>query len=556
MASKASLIAKAFGGGGAFSKIADRTLAADSRKLSKNAMAAGATGMQTFADMAGLIAHTGMSNGDQALVTGLNKIFVYSVSGWFLIATVTNSTPTDITGVNGAYDLAIDGTATVITVASTDPEGFPLTFSSAITTGSLTNGGGATATVVQGTGASKNVFTITPSTVEAYEGSFSITFSATDGTNGAVNAVSAFTLAFWTQAISTVSGMATAGVSGNYNYWYSSHASSSNANNYMTLSVAAGQTFYIGMVGAGGGGSGRVSGDGDKGGIPGYSNATVVVPAGVTTMTVWTGAGGTSTLGGTGAGSGGANHIEAGGLYGGGSSGRGRSANYGSGACSGGGLVGLFTGAFVAVPSQANGIAVVGSGGGGAGSQGSTPGVAGLGGFGGSFDDKDGGAGGWSGTSYPYYNGQGGTATAGGAGATYSNAADSYRAPAAGHPASEAGTALNGGDGGESQYDPGAGGGAGWFGGGGGAGGGGYSAGASGGGSGYLKSGTVVNNATYSKAGNDYTDATFPQHQVVAWAEALMGVSSVLTTTAHGRRGAPTADGGAGWAIVICTNAA
>ena len=198
MASKASLIAKAFGGGGAFSKIADRTLAADSRKLSKNAMAAGATGMQTFADMAGLIAHTGMSNGDQALVTGLNKIFVYSVSGWFLIATVTNSTPTDITGVNGAYDLAIDGTATVITVASTDPEGFPLTFSHAVTAGSLTNGGGATATVVQGTGASKNVFTITPSTVEAYAGTFSLTFSVTDGSTGAVNAVSAFVLSFIT----------------------------------------------------------------------------------------------------------------------------------------------------------------------------------------------------------------------------------------------------------------------------------------------------------------------------------------------------------------------
>jgi hypothetical protein len=90
--------------------------------------------------------------------------------------------------------LASDGTATVITAVSTDPEGFPLTWSYAVTTGSLTNGGGATATVSQ----SANVFTITPTTTEAYAGTFSITFTVTDGVNGAVNAVSAFTLAFQT----------------------------------------------------------------------------------------------------------------------------------------------------------------------------------------------------------------------------------------------------------------------------------------------------------------------------------------------------------------------
>ncbi|MDB4347911.1 FG-GAP repeat protein, partial [bacterium] len=78
-----------------------------------------------------------------------------------------------------------------ITAVSTDPEGFPLTWSYAVTTGSLTNGGGATATVSQ----ADNVFTITPTTTETYAGSFSITFSATDGTN-AVTAISAFTLTF------------------------------------------------------------------------------------------------------------------------------------------------------------------------------------------------------------------------------------------------------------------------------------------------------------------------------------------------------------------------
>ena len=139
-------------------------------------------------DMAGLIAVTGMSAGQTALVSALNRVFMYTGTGWFKIADMTNATPTDITGVNATYDLATDGTATTITAVSTDPEGFALTWSYAVTTGSL----GSTATVSQ----ADNVFTITPSTTEADAGTFSITFSVTDGATGAVNAVSAFTLAF------------------------------------------------------------------------------------------------------------------------------------------------------------------------------------------------------------------------------------------------------------------------------------------------------------------------------------------------------------------------
>jgi hypothetical protein len=142
----------------------------------------------TYSDMAALIAATGMSAGDQALVTALNKVFMYTGSAWYLVATMTNASPTSITGVDATYDLATDGTATTITAVSTDPEGFPLTWSYAVTTGSL----GSTATVSQ----TDNVFTITPSTTSSDAGSFSITFSVTDGSTGAVNAVSAFTLSF------------------------------------------------------------------------------------------------------------------------------------------------------------------------------------------------------------------------------------------------------------------------------------------------------------------------------------------------------------------------
>jgi hypothetical protein len=149
-----------------------------------------------YADMAALIAKTGMVAGDTALVTALNKVFMYTGSAWFLIATMTNDSPTAITGVDAAYNLATDGTATIITAVSTDPEGFALTWSYAVTTGSL----GSTATVSQ----ADNVFTITPSSTEADAGEFSITFSVTDGATGAVQTVSAFTLSWYTFVKPTV----------------------------------------------------------------------------------------------------------------------------------------------------------------------------------------------------------------------------------------------------------------------------------------------------------------------------------------------------------------
>jgi len=174
-----------------------------------------------LSDMAGLIALTGMSAGQTALVTSLNKVFMYTGSGWFLIATMTNSSPTAITGVDATYSLATDGTATTITAVSSDPEGFPLTWSYAVTTGSL----GSTATVSQ----ADNVFTITPSTTEADAGVFSITFSVTDGATGAVNAVSAFTLGF-------TPPLPTSGMVGYYDMKYSSSYSTASSNQWYDIS--------------------------------------------------------------------------------------------------------------------------------------------------------------------------------------------------------------------------------------------------------------------------------------------------------------------------------
>jgi hypothetical protein len=149
--------------------------------------ASGGNGIATIvADMAGLIALSGMSAGAQAYVTSNNQLYFYNGSGWYLIATVQNDAPSAITGVDGTYALDMTGNATTITAVSTDPEGFALTWSYA------TSGLGSIATVSQ----TDNVFTITPSTVDANAGTFTLTISATDGVNGAVNAVTSMSLAF------------------------------------------------------------------------------------------------------------------------------------------------------------------------------------------------------------------------------------------------------------------------------------------------------------------------------------------------------------------------
>ena len=122
--------------------------------------------------------------GDQAFVSGTNRLYIWNGSGWYNIALV-NSTPTWSTQPDSSYTLASDGTATTVTITATDPEGLPITYSIASDTS------GNIATVTQ----SSNVFTITPSTNTANAGTFSLTFRASDGINLAT-AISEFTLAF------------------------------------------------------------------------------------------------------------------------------------------------------------------------------------------------------------------------------------------------------------------------------------------------------------------------------------------------------------------------
>ena len=137
-----------------------------------------------------------VTTGAMAYVSANNKLYMWNGTAWFNIA-IVNQAPTAITGNQATYDLSEDGTPTVVTLVSTDPEGFPLTWSSS------TSGD----TQVGTFSLTDNVFTITPSTNEANAGTLSVTFSVTDGTNTETSVSSfilVFTVALWDNVLYSI----------------------------------------------------------------------------------------------------------------------------------------------------------------------------------------------------------------------------------------------------------------------------------------------------------------------------------------------------------------
>jgi len=136
---------------------------------------------------------TGTTIGETAFVSGTNRLYIWNGSGWYNIALI-NTTPTWDSGgqPSGSYVLDADSPQdpTTITLAASDPEGIPISYSY-VTSGSMDS----MATISQ----DSSVFTITPKTVtevgEGVELTGSITFRASDGIN-ILPHVSSFTLSF------------------------------------------------------------------------------------------------------------------------------------------------------------------------------------------------------------------------------------------------------------------------------------------------------------------------------------------------------------------------
>ena len=157
---------------------------------------------------------SGNSAGDTKFVTSNNNLMIYNGTGWYKIATVTNSSPTISSAGNATYNFATDGTPVIVEITATDPEGLALQYKYQVTSGSLgstatvtssSTSGGTYSAINANTLTSNKYFKVTPSTNTAHAGTFSLTFSASDGINVANSSASSFTLQFSTYGSASVS---------------------------------------------------------------------------------------------------------------------------------------------------------------------------------------------------------------------------------------------------------------------------------------------------------------------------------------------------------------
>jgi len=88
---------------------------------------------------------SGVDTGTQAFVSGTNRLYLWTGTGWYNIALV--NTDPSISGASSTYNFDTGGANTVVTLASSDPEGLPVSFS--LSTSGLGVGANAIATVTQ-----------------------------------------------------------------------------------------------------------------------------------------------------------------------------------------------------------------------------------------------------------------------------------------------------------------------------------------------------------------------------------------------------------------------
>ena len=124
--------------------------------------------------------------GTKVYVTDTSKFWLWIGTAWRSID-FTNATPSSITGINDTYTLS--GYPETIVATATDADGTPLSWSWAITSGSLNNGGGITAHIAN----TNNVFIISGTSNPAFSGTFDVTFSVTDNIANAVTFTSTIT---------------------------------------------------------------------------------------------------------------------------------------------------------------------------------------------------------------------------------------------------------------------------------------------------------------------------------------------------------------------------
>jgi len=218
-----------------------------------------ARGKKSFANTASFPAsgNTGEIIVDQATGT----LHVWKGSKWDRVASGPDAGVNFTTEAQSSYVLATDGTATTVTVAASDPEGFPVTYSYDVLPANQSQ-----ATIVNN---NDGTFTITPSTNSANAGNFTLRIKADDGRK-VVRTTSTVYLAFATLTVSPA-------ISGNTTFT-SGSVTGFTANTVYTLSNNTAADFDLDFDLEGGAGGGRSS-DGAGGGAGGLTTGRYTLAA-------------------------------------------------------------------------------------------------------------------------------------------------------------------------------------------------------------------------------------------------------------------------------------
>ena len=128
------------------------------------------------------------NNGDQALVTSTNRLYIFTNGGWYNIALV-NTSPYFTTSPNASYELSNTGAQTNIEILAVDSEGINITYSTVADSDFSTF-----ATITKDSDNGRR-FTITVDSDQSVGATGTVTFRASDGVNIA-SALSTFSVEF------------------------------------------------------------------------------------------------------------------------------------------------------------------------------------------------------------------------------------------------------------------------------------------------------------------------------------------------------------------------
>lgn len=116
------------------------------------------------------------NNGDQALVTSTNRLYIFTNGGWYNIALV-NTSPYFTTSPNASYELSNTGAQTNIEILAVDSEGLNITYSTVADSDFSTF-----ATITKDSDNGRR-FTITVDSDQSVGATGTVTFRASDGVN-------------------------------------------------------------------------------------------------------------------------------------------------------------------------------------------------------------------------------------------------------------------------------------------------------------------------------------------------------------------------------------